>query len=60
MTGLPDKNFLTPSEVANYFGVTRKTIYEWVKREDLTAVKIRRTIRITRESILKHAGGCKL
>jgi|DEB3_MinimDraft_2_1074329.scaffolds.fasta_scaffold117065_2 excisionase family DNA binding protein len=54
MTDLPDKNFLTPAEVAKYFRVTRKTVYEWIKMEDLTAFKIRRTIRITRESILKH------
>ena len=54
MTDLPDKNFLSPAEVAKYFRVTRKTVYEWIKMEDLTAFKIRRTIRITRESILKH------
>ena len=54
MNGLPNKELFTPEEVARLFSVTRKTIYEWVKNKDLTALKIRRTIRITRESILKH------
>jgi excisionase family DNA binding protein len=51
---LPNKNLFTPTEVAKYFFVTRKTVYEWVKNKDLTAFKVRRAIRITRESILKH------
>jgi len=40
MSKLPDKELLRPDEVANYFSVTRKTIYLWIKKKHLEAYKI--------------------
>ena len=54
MTELPDKELLRPDEVANYFSVTRKTVYLWIKKKHLEAYKIDKAIRITRKSILEH------
>jgi len=54
MSKLPDKELLRPDEVANYFSVTRKTIYLWIKKKHLEAYKIDKAIRITRKSILEH------
>lgn len=49
---LPNKGLLRPDEVAEYFSVTRRTIYNWIDSGRLDAVKVSRTIiRITRESI---------
>ena len=53
---LPDKELLRVDEVADYFSVTHKTVYLWVKKRHLTAFKISRVIRITRDSVLK----CKI
>ncbi len=49
---LPNKGLLRPDEVAEYFSVTRRTIYNWIDSGRLDAVKVSGTIiRITRESI---------
>jgi excisionase family DNA binding protein len=54
MTNLPNKDFLRVDEVAIYFSVTKKTIYEWINRGHLEATKVGfTTLRITRESVLK-------
>ena len=52
MDKLPEKDNLNVIEVAEYFGVTSKTIKNWIKARSLTAFKIRGTVRITRESVV--------
>jgi len=50
--GLPSKELLLPIEVAEYFSVTTRTIYDWCKSGRLESVKIGGTIRVKRESVL--------
>ena len=47
-----DKEFLTPQEVAELLGVSRRTITNWIKTGKLPALKIGRTVRIKREALL--------
>ena len=51
MEKLPNKELLRPDEVAEYFQVTRKTIYHWVNINILPAVKIRTRLRFRREDV---------
>ncbi len=54
MTDLPNKELLRVEEVADYFSVTKKTIYLWIDHDHLKAEKIAGSVvRITRESVLK-------
>lgn len=39
-------------EVAEYFGVTSKTIKNWIKAKQIVAFKVRGTVRITKESVI--------
>jgi len=49
---LPNKNLLRPDEVADYFSVTRSTVYNWIDSGRPAAAKVSGTIiRITRASI---------
>ena len=51
---LPNKELLRPGEVADYFSVTKKTIYRWVDEGKIDATKVAgRTLRIPRDSLLK-------
>jgi excisionase family DNA binding protein len=47
----PDKKLLRVDEVAEYFDVSRSTIYLWIDNGILCAEKYRGTIRIPRESV---------
>ena len=54
MTKLPDKELLRVEEVADFFSVTKKTIYLWIDHHHLKAEKIAGSVvRITRDSVLK-------
>jgi excisionase family DNA binding protein len=54
MTDLPNKELLRVEEVAEYFSVTKKTIYLWIEHGHLDADKIAGSvIRITRTSVMK-------
>ena len=54
MIGLPDKELFRVEEVAEYFGVTKKTIYLWIDHGHLKAEKISGSIiRISRDSLEK-------
>ena len=57
---LPNKKLLRPDEVAIYFNVTVKTIYAWIKHDYLEAYKIRKTLRIKRESVEKCLASSKV
>ena len=53
MINLPNKDLFRIKEVADYFSVTRRCIYLWIKAGDLEIEKINGISRIPRESILK-------
>jgi hypothetical protein len=53
MTNLPNKDLFRISEVAEYFSVTVRCIYIWIKKDYLEIEKINGISRIPRESILK-------
>lgn len=59
MTKLPEKELLRPDEVAKYFSIHRATVYRWIETERLTAIKVGRLTRITRESVLQIQKPCK-
>lgn len=46
-------NFLKPDEVATYLGVSRNTVYRWCKAGDIESVKVRKTLRIQKSTLLE-------
>ena len=54
MKTLLDKDLYRSDEVAEYFSVSRKTIYKWIEQGILDAVKKGGIIRITRKSIINY------
>ena len=50
ITGLPDAEYLTVSELAGHVGVSRMTIYRAINSGELQAIRIGRSFRISRES----------
>ena len=51
-SGLPAKALFRIDEVAEYFGVTDRTIRLWIEHKHFEVEKLHGTLRITRESIL--------
>lgn len=52
MPTLPNKELLRPDEVAEYFSVSRSTVYFWIETGRLEAIKIGdKLIRISREAL---------
>lgn len=52
MTGLPQKAYYRPDEIAEYYQVSRSTVYLWIETGRLTATKIAGTsVRIPREAL---------
>jgi len=51
MTNLPEKALLRVDEVAQYFDVTRATVYLWIDHGLIEAEKYRGVIRISQESV---------
>jgi excisionase family DNA binding protein len=47
-----DKELLTPQDVADMFGVSKRTVQLWIKRGELPVIKIGRTVRIKRDELL--------
>ena len=59
MNELPNKALLRVDEVADFFGVTRQTVYNWINNGVLSASKIRGVIRIPRaeaQSLIDESG----
>jgi excisionase family DNA binding protein len=54
---LPQKTFLTPDEVALFLSVSLKTVYRWYSLGLIEGTKVRRSLRIYRNSILKLVEG---
>lgn len=55
MTHLPEKALLTVKEVSTYFGVTSRTIRNWIKSGKLRWIKKAGTLRIYRDSVLEQS-----
>jgi len=51
MNELPNKALLRVDEVADFFGVTRQTVYNWINAGVLGANKIKGVIRIPRAEV---------
>ncbi len=49
---LPKKTLLRPEEVALFLGVSLKTIYRWYRSGAIEGTKLKRSLRIYRESVL--------
>jgi hypothetical protein len=49
---LPEKELLTPGEVADYFSVSSKTVYSWCGMGMLLCTKLNGTLRIFRTSVI--------
>jgi len=53
LTDLSRKMFLRPDEAAVYLSVSKRTIYTWIDKGKLQAVRIGKLLRIPQESITK-------
>jgi predicted site-specific integrase-resolvase len=52
LEGLPDRPLLRIGEVAHFFSVSPKTIYEWYNSGMLEGIKHKGVIQITRTSVI--------
>ncbi len=50
---LPKKSLFSIYEVAEYFGVTDRTVRLWIEHGHLTSEKIVGSVRVSRESIIQ-------
>jgi excisionase family DNA binding protein len=50
---LPHKTLLRPDEVAIFLSVSLKTVYRWYRAGLIDGTKVKRSLRIYRDSILK-------
>lgn len=53
MTTLPEKELLRVDEVAQYFSISRSTVYLWIDHGILIAEKYRGILRVPKESVIK-------
>ncbi|MGD0230070.1 MAG: helix-turn-helix domain-containing protein [Syntrophorhabdales bacterium] len=52
MDGMPDRKLLKPAEVAAFLGVSAKTIYRWCDMGLMESVKLNRSVRVPRASVV--------
>ena len=52
LQGLPDKPLLRIGEVAHFFAVSPKTIYEWYNSGILEGIKYKGVTKISRASVI--------
>jgi len=50
----PIKELLRPDEVADFFNVSKRTIYNWCESGLFQTCKIKQTIRIYRSSVIEY------
>jgi len=60
MLELPNKPNLKIRTVAEFMDVDIKTVKNWIKKDLLESIKIGGTVRVLRESVLRHHGISKL
>lgn len=51
--GLPRKALLRPDEVAAFLSVSERTIYRWHQQRLIEGIRVKKSLRIPRESIVK-------
>jgi excisionase family DNA binding protein len=56
---LPHKTLLRPDEVALFLSVSLKTVYRWYRTGLIEGTKVKRSLRIYRDSILRLVDGRK-
>jgi len=50
---LPYRTFLKVDEVAAFLNVSSKTVYRWCDEEEIKVIKLNKSLRIFRNSLLK-------
>ena len=50
---LPPKSLLRPNDVASFLSVSLKTVYRWYRLGEIKGTKIKGSLRIYRDSIMK-------
>ncbi len=53
LTDLPEKSLLRPDEVAQFLSVSLKTIYRWHEMGVIEGTKLKKVLRIYRNSVLR-------
>lgn len=51
------RKYLTPQEVADYLGISRRTAYELIYRGDIAAKKFGRSVRVAKDELLRYERG---
>ena len=54
---LPNKTLLRPNDVASFLSVSLKTVYRWHRLGTIEGIKVKGSLRIYRDSILKLVSG---
>lgn len=54
---LPDKTLLRPNDVASFLSVSLKTVYRWHRLGTIRGIKVKGSLRIYRDSIVKLVYG---
>ena len=54
---LPQKTLLRPDEVAIFLSVSLKTVYRWYRSGLIDGTKVKRSLRIYRDSVLRLIDG---
>jgi excisionase family DNA binding protein len=54
---LPDKTLLRPNDVASFLSVSLKTVYRWHRLGTIKGIKVKGSLRIYRDSIVKLVYG---
>lgn len=54
---LPHKTLLRPDEVAIFLSVSLKTVYRWYRSGLIDGTKVKRSLRIYRDSVLRLIDG---
>lgn len=58
LNSLPPRELLRVDEVAHFFQVTRRTVYNWYNSDRLQGVHLRGVLRIYRDSVIKLIMAC--
>ncbi len=48
------RRYFSPLEVADYFGISRHTLYDMIDRGEIRAGKVGRSVRISRDEIARY------
>lgn len=57
---LPHKTLLRPDEVAIFLSVSLKTVYRWYRSGLINGTKVKRSLRIYRDSVLQLIDGSEV